>query len=245
MKNRGPSRLYRNLFIHAAIVSLFLFATVSARAVTPPEALVKLQEGNKRYVAGKAVHPNQTQALRKESAGGQQPFASILACSDSRAPVELIFDQGIGDIFVVRVAGNVIDTMEIGTLEYGVAHLATPLIVVLGHTHCGAVSAAVKDYPVEGSIVPLVEKILPAVYRTKKNEPGLAGNDLVAKATEENVWQSIRDLLSRSPIVREQIKAGKLQVIGAIYDIETGAVKWLGPCPEQAQLLTPSMKKLE
>ncbi len=245
MKQRRQAGLYRDLLVPAAVLIFFLFAAINAYAVSPEEALVKLQEGNKRYVAGKAVHPNQTQALRKASAGGQQPFASILSCSDSRAPVELIFDQGIGDVFVIRVAGNVIDTMEIGTLEYGVAHLATPLIVVLGHTHCGAVSAAVNNYAVEGSIVPLVEKIQPAVYRAKKTDPALAGSGLVTKATEENVWQSIKDLLSRSPIVRERMKAGKLQVIGAIYDIETGAIKWLGPYPEQAQLLSPSLKKLE
>jgi carbonic anhydrase len=237
MKNSKQVNLYVNRFIYVVIITFFLFATVTAGALTPEEAIKKLKDGNKRYTTGKSIRPNQTQARRKETAKGQQPFVSVLSCSDSRVPVEIIFDQGIGDIFIVRVAGNVIDTNEIGSLEYGVGHLATPLILVLGHTHCGAVAAAVKDATVQGSIVPLVEKIIPAVYRAKEKNPTLVGDTLMARATEENIWQSIKDLLLRSPIIREQIKDMKLRVVGAIYDIENGKIHWLGSHPKQAQLL--------
>ncbi|MDP8236418.1 MAG: carbonic anhydrase [Candidatus Erginobacter occultus] len=225
------------MFVGLAIIVSGIFAAAADAALTPEEALKKLAEGNKRYVAGKAAHPNQGQARRQETVAGQHPFASILACSDSREPVEIIFDQGIGDIFVVRVAGNVVDTIEIGSLEYGVAHLETPVVVVLGHTHCGAVAAAVKDAPVQGSIVPLVENIIPAVFAVREKNPKLAGADLLARVTEENIFLSIENLITRSSIIREKIKAGKLQVLGAVYDIETGRIDLLGAHPEQAQFL--------
>lgn len=237
MKNSKQVSLYFNRFIYVAIITSFLLATVSADALTPEEAIKKLKDGNKRYVTGKAIHPNQTQARQEKTAKGQDPFVSVLSCSDSRAPVEIIFDQGIGDIFVVRVAGNVVDAIELGSLEYGVAHLDTPVVLVLGHTHCGAVAAAAKDAKVQGSIVPLVEKIIPAVYKAKEKDPKLVGDKLVARATEENIWQSIENLILRSSIIREQIKDGKLQVLGAIYNIENGKLDWLGPHPKQAQLL--------
>ena len=238
MNNRKHVRLYINRFVCVAIIaSFFIFAAGAESALTPKEAVKKLKEGNARYLAGKATHPNQSQARRKETAGGQHPFASVLACSDSREPVEIIFDQGIGDIFVIRVAGNVVDTIGIGSLEYGVAHLNIPVILILGHTSCGAVAAAATDAPVQGSIVPLVEKIIPAVYTAKEKDPKLGGNKLVARATEENVRQSIEELISRSSIIREKMVVGKLQVLGAIYNIESGEIDWLGPHPEQAQLI--------
>lgn len=224
-------------FIFLAVITSFLFAAAAEAALNPEEAVKKLKDGNQRYVAGKATHPNQTQSRRKETVGGQHPFASVLACSDAREPVEIIFDQGIGDIFVIRVAGNVVETIEIGSIEYGVAHLNTPVVLVLGHTHCGAVAAAVKDAQVQGSIVPLVEMIIPAVYTAKEKDPKLVGDKLMARATEENIWQSIENLISRSSIIREAIKKGKLQVLGAIYNIEDGTIDWRGPHPEQDKLL--------
>jgi len=238
MKNRKQVRLYIKRFICLAIIaSFFIFASAAESALTADEAVKKLKDGNKRYVTGKTTHPNQTQARRKETASGQHPFASVLACSDSREPVEIIFDQGIGDIFVIRVAGNVVDTVEIGSIEYGVAHLDTPVVLVLGHTHCGAVAAAVKDAPVQGSIVPLVENIIPAVYSAREKNPKLSGDKLMARVTEENVRLSIENLISRSSIIRDKINEGKLQILGAIYNIESGEIDWLGPHPEQAQLL--------
>jgi carbonic anhydrase len=237
MNNKRQVSLYSKRFIPIAGIIFFLFAAVAEGALTPDEAVKKLKDGNKRYVAGKATHPNQTQSRRKETAGGQHPFASVLACSDSREPVEIIFNQGIGDIFVIRVAGNVVDTVEIGSIEYGVAHLDTPVVLVLGHTHCGAVAAAVKDAPVQGSIVPLIENIIPAVYTAREKDHKLAGDKLMARVTEENVRLSIENLISRSSIIRDKINEGKLQILGAIYNIENGEIDWLGPHPEEARLL--------
>ena len=237
MSNKRGVSLCIKRYVPITVIAFFLFAATASGALTPDEAIKKLKDGNKRYVTGKTTHPNQTQARRQETIGGQHPFASVLACSDSREPVEIIFDQGIGDIFVIRVAGNVVDTIEVGSIEYGVAHLDTPVVLVLGHTHCGAVAAAVKDAQVQGSIVPLVENIIPAVYTAREKDPKLTGAKLMARATEENIWLSIENLISRSSIIREEIKDGKLQVLGAIYNIENGKIDWLGPHPEQAQLL--------
>ena len=157
----------------------------------------------------------------------------------------MIFDQGIGDVFVVRVAGNVADTDEIGTLEYGVGHLGTPLLVVLGHTKCGAVTAVCENAALHGSIPQLVDNIIPAVEKTKLAFPSLTGKDLAPEAVRFNVLQSMADILKRSEEVRHLIKAGKLMVVGAIYDISTGAVTWIGGHPEQASFFTAdeSVKK--
>jgi carbonic anhydrase len=153
-------------------------------------------------------------------------------------PVELLFDQGIGDIFVIRVAGNVCGEHQIGSIEYGVDHLETPVVVVLGHTHCGAVTAAVTEAELHGSIPKLVEHVRPAVAKARSDNPDLLGEELVAAAIEANVWQCIKDLLKLSPAVCHRVKDGKLKVVGAIYDIEGGSVNWIGIHPEQDRLLT-------
>lgn len=211
---------------------------VSAQAITPDEATTRLKDGNGRFVAGESTHTRINSArLLETTSGGQHPFATIIACSDSRVPVETVFDQGVGDLFVVRVAGNVCDTDEVGSIEYGVDHLATPVFVVLGHRNCGAVTAVVTGAELHGSIPALVDNIIPAAHRAKSKGAGMEHNDLIALAVKENVWQSIDDLFKRSPVSRERVKNGKLKVIGAIYDIETGKVEWLGEHPEQSRLL--------
>jgi carbonic anhydrase len=198
-------------------------------AVKPDQASRLLAEGNARYVAGKSVHPRDDSSRRHETAAhGQHPLATVIACSDSRAPVEIVFDQGVGDVFVIRVAGNVCRVDEIGSTEYAVDHLGTPLVVVLGHTHCGAVTAAATGAELHGSVAPLVHSIDPAVATAQKQHPDLHGADLVPAAVEANVWQSIANLCKQSTIVRQQVKSGKLKVVGAIYDLESGRVKWLG-----------------
>ncbi|MFP5212513.1 MAG: carbonic anhydrase, partial [Acidobacteriota bacterium] len=166
---------------------------------------------------------------------GQHPFVTILSCSDSRVPLEIIFDRGIGDLFIIRVAGNVTDVDEAGSIEYGVDHLGTPLLVVLGHTKCGAVTAVAQGAEVHGNIAPLVENIKPAVAKAKAK--GATGDALVAEAIQNNVYQSIEDLLKSSEAVRMRVRDGKLQIVGAMYDISTGAVTWMGEHPEQKQLL--------
>lgn len=202
-------------------------AEVGATPVSSPEqALQRLQEGNRRFTAGKSVHPDLTPArLQETTVGGQHPFATILGCSDSRVPPEAIFDQGVGDLFVVRVAGNVADTDEIATAEYGCGHLGTPLLVVMGHTKCGAVTAVVKGEEVGGSLPRLVDNIIAPVKRAKAKK--LEGDALIDAAIRENVRQSISDLQKRSKELSHLLHEGKLKVVGAIYHIDSGEVEWI------------------
>ncbi|MFA6448675.1 MAG: carbonic anhydrase [bacterium] len=232
-----------NLLVTAFLVIAFAFAAgVSVAAseksggVSPDAALSALKAGNARYVAGKSRHPNQNSARRKETAEkGQNPIAAVIGCADSRVPVEMLFDQGVGDVFAVRVAGNVSAPDEIGSVEYAVEHLGTPMIVILGHSKCGAVTAAVKGGELPGSIGQLVEHIKPAVEEAKRKNPGVDGDALVQPAIEANVRQAISDLMSKSAIVREAVKHGKLKVAGALYDIATGKVTWLDEKKEAAK----------
>jgi methyl-accepting chemotaxis protein/carbonic anhydrase len=206
--------------------------------MTPDQAIEKLKQGNDRFVAEKNAHPNLTMGRRESTAqNGQQPFATILGCSDSRAPVEAIFDQGVGDLFIIRVAGNVSDTDEIGSIEYGAGHLGTPVIVVLGHTQCGAVTAVVTGAEVHGSIPRLVDNIGPAAEAARLKHPELNGNDLVPAAVQENVWQSIDDLFKASEEIRGLVSEGKVKVVGAIYELHSGKVQWIGEHPGQSRLL--------
>ena len=207
----------------------------AAPAATPDQALKNLKEGNERYVSGKSKHPRQDAKRRAETvSGGQHPFAIILSCADSREPVELLFDQGIGDLFVVRVAGNVADVDELGTMEYGADHLGSPLIVVLGHSKCGAVTAVVNGEHVHGNIPQLVDNIVPAAKKVK--EKGATGATAIAEAIKANVMQSIEDTFTNSDILRERVTAGKLKIVGAVYDLEKGTVEWMGEHPDQAKL---------
>lgn len=199
-----------------------------------------LTQGNARFVSGRMTHPRLDAARRVETSAGQKPFAAVIGCSDSRDVVEQIFDQGIGDLFVIRVAGNPAHQDVVGTAEYGAEHLGTQLLVVLGHTKCGAVTAAVSALAGEkagGNIDALIAPILPAAAAAKKDSPNLTGDELVEKAIIANVWQSIDDLYKQSPVLRDLTKEGKFKVLGAVYDIASGQVKWLGEHPEQAKLL--------
>jgi carbonic anhydrase len=240
----GNSTPFSYLFLLLFLVTLLSFPGVSVASgdspgISPDEALKLLKDGNARYSSGKSIHPRMDSSRRNDtSTNGQHPFATILGCSDSRVPIEVIFDQGIGDIFPIRVAGNVCDVDEIGSIEYGVDHLGTPVMVVLGHTQCGAVTAVVTDAELHGSIPPLVDNIKPAAAAAKLKNPGVEGNDLVPMAVEANVFQSIEDLLKKSPATRQKVKDGKLQVIGAVYNLSTGGIKWLGTHPEQSALLS-------
>jgi carbonic anhydrase len=207
-----------------------------APTVTPDQALKNLKDGNARYLAGKSQHPRQDARRRAETvSGGQHPFAIILSCADSREPVEILFDQGIGDLFVVRVAGNVADVDELGTMEYGADHLGAPLIVVLGHAKCGAVTAVVKGEHVSGNIPALVDNIIPAA--TKSKAKNLTGDALIADAVKANVMQSIEDTFINSDVLRERVAGGKLKILGAVYDLEKGTVEWMGEHPDQGKLV--------
>jgi carbonic anhydrase len=213
-------------------------ATTVASGISADEALRLLKEGNVRYADGKLQHPRQDRARRALTAAqGQHPLAAVLSCSDSRAPAEIIFDQGIGDLFVVRVAGNVAATDEVGSIEYAVDHLATPLVVVLGHTQCDAVTAVLDGIKLPPNIANLLKPIKPAVDRAREDNPQVAKDVLLKAAITSNVWQAMEDMLRLSPIIRERVKDGRAQVMGALYDLDSGQVQWLGPHPDQAKLV--------
>lgn len=222
---------------------LILLALLGLPAMAAPEkpgadeAINLLKAGNARFVQGKPEHPRSDIARANLAAKSNQAdyaYATILSCSDSRVPVEYIFDAGIMDLFVVRVAGNVCDTDEIGSIEYGLAHVKTPVLVILGHSQCGAVTAVTqaiqgKGHALERNIPPLVKNIEPAVKRAMKAHPDAEEKGVVPFAIEENVYQSMRDLFVASPAVRQLVKSGRTKVIGAIYDVGTGSVAWLPP----------------
>lgn len=212
-------------------------ASASPRVPAAELAVTLLREGNDRFARGIPQGPNRDAQRMKSVAAEQQPFATILTCSDSRVSPELLFDRGIGELFVVRVAGNVCDTDEAGTIEYGAGHLNTPLIVVLGHSKCGAVKAVCAGAEVHGNIPGLVDNIIPAYEAVRAKNPSLEGDDLVKAVVRQNVWQSINDLLSRSSEARELVSGGKAMIVGATYDLDTGKVEWLGRHPEESKLL--------
>jgi carbonic anhydrase len=192
-------------------------------SVAPAEAISKLKEGNVRYTSGNLQHPGQTTERRTELAKTQHPFAAIVSCSDSRVPPEIVFDQGLGDLFVVRVAGNVINDEGLGSIEYTVDHLGTRLILVLGHQSCGAVQAAKETIAAKGKapghIESLVTAIKPAVEATVKDDL-----ETTVKANVKNVVQALR---SSTPILKAKVDSGEIQVIGGYYSLDTGAVTFL------------------
>ena len=192
-------------------------------SVAPAEAISKLKEGNGRYTSGNPQHPGQTTERRTELAKTQHPFAGIVSCSDSRVPPEIIFDQGLGDLFIVRVAGNVINDEGLGSIEYTVDHLGTRLILVLGHQSCGAVQAARETIAAKGKapghIESLVTAIKPAVEATAKDDL-----DATIKANVKNVVQALR---SSTPILKAKVDSGEIQVVGGYYSLDTGAVTFL------------------
>jgi carbonic anhydrase len=195
-------------------------------ATTADEALAELKAGNARFVKGKAAHANATPKRVKEVASGQHPEAIILGCADSRVPPEVIFDEGIGDLFVVRVAGNVAEPATVGSIEYATEHLHVPLVVVLGHHKCGAVKATAEaSGEPEGNLGTIVKEIQPAVA-TARAKPGKEG--LVDDAVHANAALVAGELVSESPVIKHLVEAGKVKIVTAIYDLDTGKIEW-GP----------------
>lgn len=184
----------------------------------PDAALQKLMQGNQRFVQHLPTYPNQTQTRLQEVAYAQHPFATVLSCADSRVPAEIVFDQGIGDIFDVRVAGNISTPETLGSIEYAIALLNTPVFMVLGHERCGAVTAAVQNESLPGDIGSFVKAILPAIDRVK-DQPG----DPVDNAVTANVQYQLEQL-KRSPLLSERLQAGTLKIVGGRYDLDTGRV---------------------
>jgi carbonic anhydrase len=194
----------------------------SQSAMTPAQALERLQTGNARFVAN-ATKPRDWSAKVLATAPGQYPFAAVLGCMDSRAPVEIVFDQGLGDVFGVRVAGNVVNADELGSLEYA-AHVGTKLLVVLGHTRCGAVKGAIEHTEL-GNLTGLLDKIEPAVEAAGCHDA--KDEACVTSVAEQNVRNSMKEIRAKSPYLAKQLDEGKLQLVGAMYDVSTGKVTFL------------------
>jgi carbonic anhydrase len=205
--------------------------TKSVTSPTADEVLQQLLSGNERFIKGESHSPRRTPSDFRAVANAQYPIAVIVACADSRVSPELLFDMGVGDLFVIRVAGNVIDGAGVtvkGSIEYAIAELHAPLIVVLGHSNCGAVKSAVahindKD-SLPGAINGLVELVKPAVVRVK-GQPG----DIYANATRENVKIGVEKLRNLQPIIAPRVKQGSVKVVGGVYDLHTGKVELLVP----------------
>ena len=201
----------------------------------PRIAIKKLAGGNRRFLEGKSIKPRQNLETLKKLEEGQHPFATIVGCSDSRVPNEMIFDQGFGDLFIIRTAGQVSAAASYGSMEFAVLKLDTKLIVVLGHTECGAVKAAV-DRPenVPGHIVTLINEIKPAVKKCEH----MPGNTL-NNAVRQNVIEQVNNLRDLDPILHKKYAAGEILIVGAVYDIHTGKVEFL----EETLLNLPDKKK--
>lgn len=194
---------------------------------SPAEAISRLKEGAARFSSGSVNHPDQSVSYRAGLAKGQHPFAVVLSCADSRVPPEIVFDQGLGDLFVCRTAGQVVDDAVLGSIQYGVAELKIPLIVVLGHEKCGAVKATVEAYEKKSGkmgndIDTLVAAIKPVVRAAAKTEP----KDLVDAVVRLNA-KTVAAALGRKPVLRDAVRAGSLKIVGARYDLDEGQVTFI------------------
>ena len=205
------------------------FASGGGAGVTADQALQKLLDGNQRYVENKPGAAAMCDApAREKLSQTQHPYAIILSCADSRVPPEVIFDKALGEIFVVRVAGNVTDPIVLGSIEYATEHLGTPLIMVLGHERCGAVTAAVnsKGKP-EGNVGAIVKAIQPAAKKAKQISKGKSSEELVECAVEVNAKAVAANLTKKSKVLAHQLKEGQIKIVAAKYDLDDGKVTLL------------------
>lgn len=209
-------------------IGLAAFAADHAPVTSGPSGQTALQwikYGNERHMAGKYVHWHQSVERRKEVAvAGQRPHTIIVSCSDSHVPPEILFDQGLGDLYVVRGAGNIVGERELASIEYAAEHLGAPLIVVLGHQRCGAVAAAVKGGDMPGHLGLLMSGLAPAVARAK----GMQG-DRTELAAHENVRLGVETIRASEPLLSHLVSSGKVHVAGAYYSLDSGEVRWLAP----------------
>ena len=217
-----PSRIV-TVTMGALLLAAGVRAASEGPAPSADEALQQLMAGNKRYAEGKATRRHQDAVRRTEVAKGQKPMATILSCSDSRVPPEIVFDQGLGDLFVVRVAGNIAEAHGVGSIEYAVEHLGSRLIVVLGHERCGAVDATLKGGEAHGHIQWLVDAIRPAVEKAK-GKPG----DALDNAVTSNVAMTVEQLKSSMmPSLGVMLAERGVKIVGARYDLDSGVVELL------------------
>lgn len=213
--------------LYALVICFVGFSCVKKQEnsidIRPKDGLAMLVEGNKRFMENHPVHPDQTLERIRDLKKGQHPYAVIVSCSDSRVPPELIFDQGLGDLFVIRNAGNIIGDYELGSVEYAVEHLHTPLVIVLGHTQCGAVGAFIEHK--KDSVPNHIQKIIDYI----KSEPEEMGinEDSVGyydRAIEANLLHGVHTLQNSEPVLAKLVKRGKVKVIGALFNLETGRI---------------------
>ena len=211
---------------------LLLFASTvlagGAAGLDAEEALKKLMDGNRRFVSESYDRGDIGLARRAELSKGQRPFAVIVDCSDSRVVPEFIFDQGLGDLFVIRTAGNIVDDIAIGSVEYAVKHLGVRLVLVLGHDDCGAVKATVAGGKAEGHIDAILQAIRPAVA-VARQQPG----NLLDNAIVQNVELVVRRLQSAQPVLAQALQTGALKIVGGVYHLKEGSVDWRLPQPLQ------------
>lgn len=202
---------------------LFSSALFAQEVSTPADGFKLLMEGNDRYVKGKLLHLNRDEERRAQTATVQKPFGTILGCSDSRVPPEILFDQGVGDLFIVRVAGNVVDPVVLASIEYSVIHLGAKVVLVLGHENCGAVGAVLEGKTKD--IEPIANLIAPAIAEAI-TQPGPLLENAIKDNVENVVWQ-----LQAVPVLADLIKKKKFAVVGGYYDLVSGKVKVLTPAP--------------
>lgn len=204
--------------------------TEETAGLTPDQAMAKLTEGNARFVAMTHDDPNNSSSRLMAVSRGQRPFVGVLGCVDSRVPPELVFDRGLGDIFDTRIAGAIHDDAAVGSLEFGVEEFDVPLLVVLGHSRCGAVTAAVKAVasgpgaPLPGHIAAVVDPIIPAVKAVQAQ--GITGDAVINAAAREVVRRGVSDMRD-SPVLTGRLAGGTLKIVGAFYDLDSGKVEFL------------------
>ena len=195
---------------------------VEMPVVSAEKALEELRKGNVNHVKGHYKHEHMNHNRLTEVAKGQKPHAIILSCADSRVPPEVVFDKGLGDLFVIRVAGNIAESAELASIEYAAEHLNVPLVVVMGHKRCGAIQAAAGTVDPGGHIADLVKQIQPSVNRARD----MAG-DLIDNAVHTNIEDVVKNLRRSQPILNQMVESGRLRIVGAYYDLDTGKVDWL------------------
>jgi carbonic anhydrase len=217
-------------------------AAIGAQDKLPPagDVLRELKAGNAHHVAKRYQHPHQTAARQRELAATQSPHAIVLSCADSRVAPEIILDQGLGDLFDVRVAGNVASDAELASIEYAAEHLHTPLLVVMGHQKCGAVTAAAESGEAEGHLPSLLAMIRPAVDKARA-EPG----DLIDNAVRINVDNVVRQIRESKPLLGALVERGQLTVVGAVYSLDTGKVAWLPQKPSSSGAVAGKLLKAD
>lgn len=212
----------KKVFFFVFLISAFASCNQAKELELSP--LQKLEEGNQRFASGKPAHPDATIERVHQLEEGQHPFAVVVSCSDSRVPVELVFDQGLGDIFSIRTAGNVIGDYELGSLEYAVEHLDCKLIVVMGHKSCGAVKAFLES---KGNYTrhDHIKSIVDYISNEAEEQALVSANELtVDKAIGANVAHGVAILKNSGPILKERFEKGDIQIVGAVYDIATGKI---------------------